>query len=95
MMKFKTKKLKIDSEKFDIKEINARQRQELFKLFKDETDPVEAQAHAIKMGCSQFQDMAIDEILDMPGTVFASLAEEVMNISGLGDKSEKDEVKNS
>ena len=87
-MKFNTKSLTIGSDKFDLKEINARQRQQLFKLFKDETDPVEAQAHSIKMGCAQFKDKTIDEIFDMPGTVFAQLAEEVMKISGLGDDSE-------
>lgn len=87
-MKFNTKSITIDADKFEIKEINARQRQELFKLFKDETDPVEAQAHAIKMGCKQFIDKSINEIFEMPGTIFAKLAEEVMAISGLGDDSE-------
>jgi len=94
-MKFNTKSINIGGDKFDIKEINARQRQELFKLFKGETDPVEAQAHSIKMGCTQFVDTSIDEIFEMPGTVFAKLADEVMKISGLGDESEKEEVKNS
>lgn len=92
-MKFNSKSIKIGDDKFEIKEINARQRQELFKLFKDETDPVEAQAHSIKMGCAQFADKTIDEIFDMPGTIFAQLAEEVMKISGLGDDS--DTEKNS
>lgn len=87
-MEFNTKSIKIGSDKFELKEINARQRQQLFKLFKDETDPVEAQAHSIKMGCAQFVDKTIDEIFEMPGTVFAKLAEEVMKISGLGDDSE-------
>ena len=87
-MKFNTKSITIGSDKFELKEINARQRQQLFKLFKDETDPVEAQAHSIKMGCTQFADKTIDEIFEMPGTVFAKLAEEVMKISGLGDDSE-------
>ena len=92
-MKFNTKTVTIGSDKYDIKEINARQRQELFKLFKDDTDPVEAQAHSIKMGCTQFADKSIDEIFEMPGTIFAKLAEEVMKISGLGDDS--DAEKNS
>ncbi len=87
-MKFNTKSITIGSDKFELKEINARQRQELFKLFKDGTDPVEAQAHSIKMGCTQFVDKTIDEIFEMPGTVFAKLAEEVMKLSGLGDDSE-------
>lgn len=92
-MKFNSKKITIGDDKFDIKEINARQRQQLFKLFKDETDPVEAQAHSIKMGCAQFIDKTIDEIFEMPGSIFAQLAEEVMKISGLGDDS--DAEKNS
>lgn len=91
-MKFKTKSITIGGDKYEIKEINARQRQELFKLFKEETDPVEAQAHSIKMGCSQFVDKSIDEIFEMPGTIFAQLAEEVMRVSGLGDD---DSEKNS
>ena len=92
-MKFNTKSVTIGDNKYDIKEINARQRQELFKLFKDDTDPVEAQAHSIKMGCTQFSSKTIDEIFEMPGTIFAKLAEEVMKISGLGDDS--DAEKNS
>jgi len=40
------------------------------------------------MCCAQFVDKTIDEIFDMPGTIFAQLAEEVMKISGLGDDSE-------
>lgn len=92
-MKFNTKKITVGGDKYDIKEINARQRQQLFKLFKDETDPVEAQAHSIKMGCSQFVDKTIDEIFEMPGTVFSKLADEVMKISGLGD--DEDTEKNS
>ncbi len=87
-MKFNSKSITIGGDKFEIKEISARQRQQLFKLFKDETDPVEAQAHSIKMGCAQFVDKTIDEIFDIPGTIFAQLAEEVMKISGLGDDSE-------
>lgn len=94
-MKFNTTKVTIGGEKYEIKEINARQRQELFKLFKDGTDPVEAQAHSIKMGCAAFKDKEIDEIFEMPGTIFSKLADEVMKISGLGDDSEKEEVKNS
>ena len=94
-MKFKTKVVTIDGDKYNLKEINARQRQSLFKLFKDDTDPVEAQAHSIQMGCAELKDKSIDEIFEMPGTVFAQLAEEVMKISGLGDNDEQDAVKNS
>jgi len=39
-MKFNTKSVTIGGDKYEIKEINARQRQQLFKLFKDDTDPV-------------------------------------------------------
>ncbi len=95
-MKFKTKVVTIDGEKFKIQEINARQRKELFKLYQDDnSDALDSQAHAIKMGCEKFRDSSIDEIFEMPGTVFANLADEVMKLSGLGDDDEKDAVKNS
>lgn len=92
-MKFKTLDLEIDGEVFKLQEISARQRQELFKLYKGDADPVEAQAASIKMGCPAFKDKALDEILDMPGTVFAALADGVMKLSGLGD--DKEDEKNS
>lgn len=91
-MKFKSKSLTIEGEKFEIREFSARQRQEMFKLYKGETDPVEAQAHSIKLACIQFSDKTIDEILDMPGTVFAELSEGIMKLSGLADD---DSEKNS
>lgn len=92
-MKFKTLELNLDGTKFNLQEISARQRQELFKLYKGDVDPVEAQATSIKMGCLELKDKTLDEILDMPGTVFADLADAVMRLSGLSD--DKDAEKNS
>lgn len=92
-MKFKTLDLEINGEVFKLQEISARQRQELFNAYKGEADPIEAQAKSIQMGCSNFKDKSLDEVLDMPGTIFTDLADAVMKLSGLGD--DKDDEKNS
>ena len=86
-MKFNSKTVEIGGDKYTIKEISAKERKQIFVIVRGD-DPTDAEAHAIKMGCAQFADKTIDEIYEMPGTIFAILAKEVMTISGLGDDSE-------
>jgi len=95
-MKFNTKSITIGGDKYGIKELSAKQRHEMYLYFKkDGSDPVAAQAHYIKMSCTQFKDKSINEIFDMPGSVFAKLAEEIMSVSGLGEDDDKEAEKNS
>ena len=94
-MKFQTLKVTIDGQKYDARELSAGQRKELFKMYKSEADPMETQAATIQMGFAAFKDKSIDEILDLPGTAFSSLADAIMMVSGLADDSEKEAEKNS
>jgi hypothetical protein len=94
-MNFNSKTIKINGDSFTLTELSARQRKDLFKLFNDQTDPIEVQAHTILMGCKEFKGKEIDDILDCPGTVVSALSDGVMEISGLSDSSQKDAVKNS
>jgi hypothetical protein len=92
-MKFQTKTVEINGESFTVKELSARQRKEALKLYNDKADPIDIQAHYIKMGVEKFKDSLTEDILDIPGSAFTELVEAVMEISGLTDK--EDEVKNS
>jgi len=94
-MDFQSKVITINGEDFTVFEMSARQRQSMFKFYKDELDPVEIQANAIKMGCAEFRDKEIKDILDLPGKAFSDIADAVIAISGLADDSEKDAEKNS
>jgi len=95
-MKFKTKKVTIEKEVFDIKEFSAKHRHDLYLYSKEEgSDPVSAQAKYIQMGCEQFKDKSVDEIFEMPGAIFTELAQAIMKISGLGEDDEKEAEKNS
>lgn len=95
-MKFKeSAKLKIDGEKVIVRELSARQRGELFQLNNAETNPVEIQAHIVKMGCPKYKDTSIDDISDFPGTSVDEISKEILDISGLGDDAEAEAEKNS
>lgn len=93
-MKFDKKTIELKGERFTINELSARNRQAIFKMFKKEDiDAVELQAHYIKLGCTEFKDSTLDDIMELPGTVFGKLADEVVQVSGLSD--EADTTKNS
>ena len=91
-MNFQKKTLKINGDTYHIQELSARQRKEALKLYKDEMDPIDLQANYIQMGVSELKDKTLDDILDLPGSVFSQFVDEVMTVSGLTDK---DEAKNS
>lgn len=90
-MKFDQKSIELKGEKFTVNELSARDRQTIFKMFKD-IDAVTLQAHYIKLGVAEFKDVDLDAVMDLPGTVFGKLADEVVIVSGLGE--EADAAKN-
>lgn len=94
-MEFNSTSLKIGKDVFTLSEMSAAKRRDMFKLFKEETGPIEVQAYAIQFCCDKFKDAEIDDIMEMPGTVFSKLAEEAMKISGLSDDAEAEAEKNS
>lgn len=94
-MNFVTSQITVDGKTVEVRELSARQRQAMLKLNKDGIDPIEIQAHIIKMGCSEFAESSIDDLLDMPGKAFSKISEKILNLSGLGDESEDDATKNS
>jgi len=95
-MNFETKTVEVKGNTYNVQELSARQRQEVYKLFKsDDVDPVSLQAHYILRGCVEFKDSTLDEIMDLPGSLFGTLADEVVKISGLADESAEDSEKNS
>ena len=94
-MKFKISKIDIEGESISIRELSARQRQDLFGLYKAETNPIEIQANIIKMGCIGMEEKTTDEILDLPGGCFDEIAKGVLKISGLDEGSEEEAEKNS
>ena len=95
-MKFDSKKVEVKGESFTVVELSAKQRQQVFKLFKSEDiDPVELQANYIQLGCKEFASSSIDEVMELPGSLFGLLADEIVKISGLADESSEDAEKNS
>lgn len=94
-MSFSETSVQSGDESFTVRELSARQRKDLFKMHKDEIDPIEIQAHIIKMGCPAFKDKDLDSIFDLPGSLYDSLANAVLKISGLSDDAEAQAEKNS
>jgi len=93
-MKFKESVLKVEGEEITVRELSAKQRQTLFELHNSETNPIEIQANIISMGCEAFVDTSIDEIGDLPGSYFDSIAKGVLKVSGLDDDAEAEAEKN-
>ena len=85
-MRFKHSKVNIDDTEVEVRELSARQRRELFELHSKDTNPIEIQAHVIKMGCDMYSDKSVDDILDISGTAFDTLAKEILHISGLDEE---------
>ena len=94
-MKFKESKLKVEGEEIIVRELSAKQRGALFDLHNAKTNPVEIQANIIKMGCPIYADISIDDIGDFPGSAVDDISKEILKISGLGDDSVEEAVKNS
>ena len=72
----------------EINELSARQRMQLFALYKKKMNPIEVQAHVIKMGCPEHSDKSVDKILDLPGQLFDEVSTRILDISGLGADSQ-------
>jgi malate/lactate dehydrogenase len=94
-MEFQTKEVTINGNTFHIKELSARQRKEMYQYYKDERDPVDVQAFTIQAGCEECKGMTPEQILDMPGTIFGALSDEIIQVSGLADNAEGEAEKNS
>jgi len=94
-MKFKESALTIEGEEIIVRELSARQRSTLFDLHNANTSPVEIQAHIIKMGCSEFKEVSVDDIGDFPGSAVDDISKAILDISGLGDDSSVSAEKNS
>jgi len=94
-MDFQTLEVLVRGETYLASELSARQRQELFKLYKEDKDPVEVQAYTVKMGYEEFKDLPIDELIDFPGSALATLSDGVLIVSGLADNADKEAEKNS
>jgi len=93
-MEFSTSSITVDGKSVEVRELSARQRQTLFKLNKDDLDPLEIQANIIKMGCNDYASIEVDAILDIPGRAFDAIATAVLSVSGLSEDDQEGAEKN-
>lgn len=93
---FKEEKIDVQGHELTLREMSARQRQEIFKLYQKNKDPVELQAHYVRMGCIEFKDKTADQILDhTPGNVLDELSNAIITFNGLDAEATEEAEKNS
>lgn len=84
----KTKTVKVGDDDVAITELSLSQRSTLLPAIKQ--DPVGAQALVVCMGCDVFDEndpKDVEAVKRLKSEVIADIADEVLNLSGLGDES--------
>ncbi|MES0444985.1 MAG: hypothetical protein ABUJ92_00430 [Desulfobacterales bacterium] len=94
-MKFKTKAVTINDEEITINEVSGEVRQKLVTLSKSKVDPITFQANVVKYGVEEHSETDVADILKFPSSALQTLSEEIMELSGLTEASDKKAVKNS
>ena len=88
---FAEKTVKINGEEFHIHELSVKDRREVFASADDENkSALLVSGLLILRGCVEFADKVLEDVEDLPGSVFDKLSNEVADLSGMsGDDDEK------
>jgi hypothetical protein len=81
---FESKKVEAGGKTFTVHEITVKQRKEIFSQHKEDGDATTMAANLVLFGCDQFKEKSIDDVLELPGTVFDKISSAVADVSGMG-----------
>lgn len=82
----------IQGQDIEVFEMTGRQRKGIPKAIEEKQD---IESYCIKECVPAFKDMSVDEILDLPSSVYTALSEAILKLSGLTTESNDEAVKNS
>ena len=88
-MVFNESVVSVKGYQFTVHELSARNRKRIFGLFKDEVNSMDLQAEVIRMGCDLFSGYTVEQLLELPSTIFEQLYTKIYDISGLNEDSKK------
>ena len=78
-----------------VQELSVKQRNELSDMQGNEKDPYKLLAHVIKISCPTYRDAELDDIVDLPQSVFDKLHKAAFKVSALGEDANEEAIKNS
>jgi len=90
-----TKCVKVNGIDVDIRELTARDRQQMRTATQEGKTPDEVSALIVRLGCAMFDDGDLDRLRDLPGGVLETLTDSILELSGLTGASRKAAKKNS
>lgn len=76
-----------DGQVLPIRELTLGERGRLHKAA--ESNPIQAQALIVAMGCELFDENDIEQIQGLPGDLVSGIADAILDLSGLGGDAEK------
>ena len=82
----------IQGQDIEVFEMTGRQRKQIPKVIEKKQD---IESYCIKECVPAFKEMTIDEILDLPSSVYAALSDAILKLSGLTDEAGDKATKNS
>lgn len=89
MSLFATKEIESGGTVFHVQELSVRHRSEIFDIFNEDKDATKMSATIILYGCEEFRGKTIDDVIDLPGSVFDDLSNAVADVSGMNVDEEK------
>lgn len=93
MAAFKESKITISGKVYTLRELSVRQRKAVLDTFNKDQDPIEMSVQLVGFSCNRFNENDLDEILDLPASLFNALSTAAADVSGLGpddDEEKKD-----
>lgn len=93
-MKYELEKkiVEIKGRKIEVFEMTGRQRKELPKQMEEGVD---LESFCIQVCAPEFKDMSIEEILDLPSSIYTAVSDAVLKLSGLSSDANEEAAKNS
>lgn len=80
---FKRDAVNVGGVDYTVRELSARQRREIFNQYKQDEDSLLMSAMMVQAGCVEFNGKSVDDILDLPGSLFDALSSAVTKVSGI------------